>query len=384
MTGGGSGGHITPLLAVAAELKRLQPEVRIVYIGQRGDGLGDIPAADPNIDAAYTIRAGKFRRYHNEGLKQIFDVLTWLKNARDAVWVLVGLWQSYWLLGRLKPSVVFVKGGFVGVPVGLASAARKVPYVTHDSDATAGLANRIIARWAAIHAVSLPKDVYSYPAKKTVQVGVPVHGNYSPITPEVREIFRRETGLDKYRQILLVTGGGLGAQRVNEAVMKIVPDLLHRFEDLAVVQIAGRANEASVRSFYMKNLSPVDQGRVVVKGYVTDFYLWSGAADVVVARAGATNLAEFALQGKACLIVPNPYLTGGHQLKNAAYLEEQGAAAVVTEQALDTELQTTISDLLNNYKERVRLGKNLAKFAVPDAAHRLAVLLLKEAKQQTL
>src|SRR4051812_13236879 len=103
LTGGGSGGHITPLLAVAAELKKQQPETRLIYIGQRGDGLGDIPARDPHFDETYTVRAGKFRRYHGEGLKQLLDLPTLYKNSRDFWRVLRGLRESYHLLKRLQP-----------------------------------------------------------------------------------------------------------------------------------------------------------------------------------------------------------------------------------------------------------------------------------------
>src|SRR5258708_980642 len=98
LTGGGSGGHITPLLAVADELKRLKPDARLVYIGQKGDKLADIPAKHPSIDKAYYIRAGKFRRYHGEGWRQFFNLVTLFKNARDFVWLLVGWRQSRRLL----------------------------------------------------------------------------------------------------------------------------------------------------------------------------------------------------------------------------------------------------------------------------------------------
>lgn len=190
LTGGGSGGHITPLLAVAAELKRKDSGCKLVYIGQRGDGLGDIPAANPHIDEVYNVRAGKFRRYHGEGLRQLLDLPTMFKNIRDAFYVVAGIWQSRKLLKRLQPSVVFVKGGFVGVPVGLAAAQLKIPYVTHDSDAIPGLANRIIARWAAIHAVALPAEVYAYPPAKTVTTGIPLQADFSPVTDSLRSQYR--------------------------------------------------------------------------------------------------------------------------------------------------------------------------------------------------
>ena len=151
------GGHITPLLAVAHELKRIEPDCKIVYIGQRGDDFIASVANNSDIDASYTIRAGKFRRYHAGKLKQLFDLPTIAKNIRDIWRVLVGKCQSWYLLRKIKPDIIFIKGAYVGAPVGLAAAWLHIPYVTHDADAIPGLANRIIARWASAHAVALPK-----------------------------------------------------------------------------------------------------------------------------------------------------------------------------------------------------------------------------------
>src|SRR5207253_4160634 len=116
------------------------------------------------------------------GWKNLIDIPMMLKNLRDAFRVVIGMWQSYRLLKKLKPSVIFIKGGFVGVPVGLAAAKRKIPYVTHDSDVLPGLANHIIARWASAHAVAMPKQLYHYPQDKTYTVGVPVSGEYREVT----------------------------------------------------------------------------------------------------------------------------------------------------------------------------------------------------------
>ncbi|HWB38631.1 MAG TPA: glycosyltransferase, partial [Candidatus Saccharimonadales bacterium] len=217
LTGGGSGGHITPIQAVAAEIKQLHPKSRLVYIGQTGDGLIDIPANDPNIDETLTIRAGKLRRYHGEGWKQLLDVPTMLKNLRDVAYVLIGLVQSYKLLKSLQPDMIFIKGGFVGVPVGLAAARLKLPYMTHDSDALPGLANRIVARWAHLHAVALPVDVYSYPKNKTVQTGIPLQAEFKPVTAELAKKYRQEIDVPANAKLLFVIGGGLGAERVNKA-----------------------------------------------------------------------------------------------------------------------------------------------------------------------
>ena len=386
LTGGGSGGHITPILAVARELKQLQPDIQLIYVGQRGDQLSDIPAASPFIDEVYTVRAGKFRRYHGEGVKQFFDIPTLVKNIRDAVWVVVGIWQAYRLAKKVKPAIIFTRGGFVSVPVALGGRLRHIPFVTHDSDAIPSLANRIIAKWAALHAVALPKEVYAYPPTKTVTVGVPIQSEFQPVNATQQQAYKQQIGLEKAGKLIFVTGGGNGALSLNNAVAASVPALLNLYPDLAVVHVAGRSHEVAITKMY-DELLPVDQrAQVIVKGFVTDLYAYSGAADVIITRAGATNLAEFAVQHKACIVVPNPLLTGGHQLKNAQVLVGRHAVLCLTEEDLAAKpenLQQAVKKLLDNPEERQALAAQLGKLAHPNAARELAMVLLNEAQEAT-
>lgn len=385
MTGGGSGGHITPILAVASELKRLRPDVEIIYIGQRGDALLDIPAQDANIDQVFTVRAGKFRRYHGEGWRQLMHVPTQAKNVRDAVYVLMGIWQSFWLMKRLKPAVIFSRGGFVSVPVTLGGKLNGIPYVTHDSDIVPSLANRIISRWARLHAVALPEYLYPYPRNRTVMVGIPLSDNYQPVTLSLQQQYKHQLGLAKFEQILLVTGGGNGAQMLNDAVAHNVGHLLKRYPRLVVVHIAGRALQAAVGALYDELIKDKSQrSRVRVSGFVTDFYRYSGASDVIIARGGATNLAEFAVQAKACIIVPAKQLVGGHQTKNASVLAKDDAIIMLSEEQAEQErrLAKIVGDLLDNPKKRAALGNHMRRFARRDAATKLASELLKIAGER--
>lgn len=385
MTGGGSGGHITPLLAVAHELKKQRPNLRIVYIGQKGDSLADIPAEDKNIDDVYLIQAGKFRRYHGESFWQhLKDFPTVLKNIRDVFKVFIGLIQSFFLLRKLRPDAIFIKGGFVCVPVGLSAAALRIPYITHDSDALPGLANRIVAPWAKKNTVGLPKEVYTYPPEKTITVGVPLLHHYKPLTKAEQLATKKQLGLPEKGKVLLVTGGGLGALRLNMALEACAEELLNRYADLTIIHVAGRSLEADLRQAYQKQLPKSLQRRMIVKGFVTNLYAYSGIADVVIARAGASSIAEFAAQHKACIVVPNPLLTGGHQLKNAKVWADRGVIKVVKEAILrldDHALMPPLVDLLDNPEKALQLGKKLGGLAEPDSANRLAMLLLDIAKQ---
>ncbi len=380
LVGGGSGGHITPILAVADELKRLAPDTRIVYVGYKGDRFAALPAKHSAIDEVRLVRAGKFRRYHGEGWKQLLDISTMLKNLRDGVYVLVGIIQSYRLLGKLHPSIMLMRGGFVGVPMGVAAHLRGVPYITHDSDAIPSLANRMIAKRAALHAVALPAETYSkfYPADKTVQVGVPVDEQFKLVTSDAHQQYRRDLGLSVAAPTLLVTGGGLGASRINVAVVQLLPGLLKVFPDLQVLHLTGQAHEVSTQAAYDKLLTPDQLAKVHVKGFVSDLHRYSGAADVIVARAGATNLAEFALQQRACIIVPNPLLTGGHQVENARTLERAEAVQVVEESQLPDGMQKAIETLMQAPELRLKLATKLGEFARPEAARDLATLLLEK------
>lgn len=380
MTGGGSGGHVTPLTAVAAEIKALRPDAQIVFVGQRGDRFGDLVADDPHVSASHRILAGKFRRYHGEGLKQLLDVRTLLLNLRDMFYFLLGTLQSLALIRRIRPDVVFVKGGFVGVPVGLAAAFWRIPYVTHDSDAIPGLANRIIARWASLHAVALPAALYkSYPPSKTVTTGVPIASEYAHVTPSARRAFRKQLDLPEQGKVLLVTGGGQGARTINNAVTAEAAALLKAFPDLTIVHAAGQKLFAEVDAAYRALTTP-ERSRVLATPFARNLYRYSGAADVVLTRASATSIAELAAQGVATVVVPSPFLAGGHQLRNAESLEDQHAVKVLQEHELrltPTLLLDTVSELLSNDKERLELGKRLYALANPRAARDLAMLLLE-------
>ncbi len=380
LTGGGTGGHITPVLAIASELKKLRPDVRLVYVGQKGGKLADLPASHPAIDAVYAVRAGKFRRYHGEGWRQVFDLATQAQNACDAVLTLVGLWQSYWLVKRLKPSVIFTRGGYVSVPVALGGKLAGVPYITHDSDSTPSLANRVIARWAAIHAVALPVEDYPYPKAKTISVGVPVAGEYRPVTTKLQQQYREELHLSDYRQVLLVTGGGNGAAWLNDAVTQQVPWLLKQYPRLAVVHVAGREHEQHTQDWYDRTIGVADRKRVIVKSFTSELYKFSGAADVIITRSGASSLAEFAIQGKACIVIPAEQLIW--QVRHAKVLAKHGAVYLLgeAEAGHDHRLAQAVSSLFDNESARQELAANLSKLSHPDAARRLATVILDQAQ----
>jgi UDP-N-acetylglucosamine--N-acetylmuramyl-(pentapeptide) pyrophosphoryl-undecaprenol N-acetylglucosamine transferase len=372
LTGGGTGGHITPLLAVAQKLKDLDPSTEIVYVGERGTKFASMTAGDNAFDAQYKVFAGKFRRYNGESwLKRLLDVKTNLLNIRDGFYLVLGLIESWFLLRKVKPDVILLKGGFVGVPIGLA-ARKRIPLVTHDSDAVPGLANRLVSRWAVYHATGMPPEFYQYPKDKMKYVGVIISDRYELVTPSLMHEYRKDLGLPTDAQVLMITGGSLGSQEVNKAVVQFAPQLLESMPKLQIIHQVGSRNTNVYGDF-------VD-ARLAVHGLLeyNKLHKYSGAADIIITRAGASMIAEFGIQGKACIVVPNPLLAGGHQTKNADFLKARQAAVVVDEKQLanaDT-LKNAVIDLLQDDAKREELGSHLHDLTVVDAADNLAKILL--------
>lgn len=340
-------------------------------MGERSAKFADLTKNTKLIDHTHRVFAGKFRRYHGvRWWQKLLDVPTLLYNVRDLLFVCIGLVQAWFLLGRIKPSVVFLKGGYVGVPVGLAASFRKIPIVTHDSDAIPGLANRIAGRTANVHAVAVSADVYDYPKEKIEEVGVLVEQAYTFVTPKLMQTYRQQLSLPRDGLVLLVTGGSSGAVAINEVVAECADELLHELNDLVIVHQVGKGKSGIYEGFHHQRLH--------VYEFLNPMPAYMGAADLVVTRGSANTIAELAVQGKAAVVIPSPYLANGHQLKNAEMLVEQGSAVVLQESMLyDPQhgFKSTVLDLLKSKQKRRDMADVLHSHAPNDAATRVAELL---------
>lgn len=372
LSGGGTGGHITPILAVASEIKKMDNSIKTIYIGERGGKFKDLTENHPSIDESYEIFAGKFRRYNGESwLERIVDVKTILLNIRDLFYLALGTVQSVLLVRRIRPRAIFLKGGFVGVPVGLASVVNKVPFLTHDSDAIPGLANRLVSRWAALHAVASDVATYNYPQEKTVQVGVLVEPDYGFVSAKEQAEFKAKLNIPTGNKLVLVTGGSSGAQSLNLAVLNIALQLLKDYPKLNIIHQTGRGKQ----SIY----GTVSHDRLSVVEFMRPMHVYSGASDIVVCRASGNTLAELGTQQKAVITVPNPLLASGHQLKNAEQLLKWSAAIVVDETKQVTnsiQLDNAIRKLLDDPSLVKKLSANLHANTLTGASKQLAKLLM--------
>lgn len=290
--------------------------------------------------------------------------------------MLIGFFQSVGQLNRLKPDIIFAKGGFVCVPVGLAAAVLRIPYITHDSDTVPGLANRIIGRWAALHATGMPAELYAYPKHKTRYVGVPLSDKFQPATMSKVQQAKKSIGIPPESSLLLVTGGSQGSQRINRAVAAIADGLLGRNPSLYILHHVGRGNLDVYGDYRHK--------RLLVHEFISDFHHAAMASTVVVSRGGANSLAEFGILGKPVIVIPAPFLASGHQLKNARRLEEEQAIINLEESAVRQNpelLKQSIEGLLKHSNQASLLASKLQSLTKKDAAKETAKLILEQASK---
>jgi len=343
LTGGGTAGHVTPNLALLPLLQADGFEVQ--YIGSK-DGLEKELVEATGIPY-HGISAGKLRRY--------MDV----KNITDIFRVIRGFGNAFGILRRLKPDIVFSKGGFVTVPVLAAARMLRIRCVTHESDLTPGLANRMSQPFANKICVSFPETLAHLPVRKGVHTG-------SPIRKELLQGDRKK-GLkfcewaDGGKPVILVTGGSQGAAAINNAIRDILPQLLSRFR---VVHLCGKGNLSDI------NLPGYAEFEYV-KEDLADVY---ALADIVVSRAGANTLFELLAMRKPNLLIPLPMGSSrGDQILNAESFAMQGFSKLLPEGKITPERLLKEIEML--YNDREIYATNMTTHEQGDGAARVMAVL---------
>ena len=312
LTGGGTAGHVTPNIALIPKLK--EAGYKISYIGSYG-GMERKLIEDLGIPY-YGISSGKLRRY--------FDP----KNFSDPFRVVKGYFEAKKLLKKLKPNVVFSKGGFVSVPVVLAAKACKVPALIHESDMTPGLANKLCIPSAAKVCCNFPETVKCLPENKAVLTGTPIRQEL--LSGDAREGLKF-CGFNAAKPVILVIGGSLGSVAVNHAVRSILPELL---KDFQVIHLCGK--------------DKLDASLNGTEGYVQFEYIKDelpdlfAAADLIISRAGANAICEISALAKPNILIPlSAKASRGDQILNARSFERQGFSMVLEEEDLTKETLTS-------------------------------------------
>jgi UDP-N-acetylglucosamine--N-acetylmuramyl-(pentapeptide) pyrophosphoryl-undecaprenol N-acetylglucosamine transferase len=372
---------VTPVVAVLRELKRRDKDAEIRFWCDRkfAPQAKSIMHHFDGTIPVQPILSGKLRRYHALPLwRQLLrPVSIVFPNLRDMFLVFCGFVQSFSKLIIWRPDVVFTKGGYVCLPVGFAAKLLGIPLVIHDSDAHPGLTNRVLSRWATAIATGAPLEYYPYPKNISHYVGIPISNQFVPMDDMLRKRIKKELGFDETRPLIVITGGGLGAQRINNVVALALPELLAMS---SVMLISGTAQYDELRA-----TTPQDDARYQLHDFISDgMASILGAADIVVTRAGATTILELAALAKPTILVPNAYLTAGHQLKNAAVYAKKDAVVVLDEKQLENDpdlLVSSLAELLINPAKRQKMAKALHGFAKPNAAQTMADMIIGAVKR---
>lgn len=337
------------------------------------------------------IPAGKLHRYSGWKFKDYFvhfditlkDLV--LGNFLGFFGFIGGIITSFFRLFRKKnrPDAIFLKGGFVCLPVGIIAKLFKIPYIVHESDVVAGLANRLLMNKAAKVAFGMPLSDETLAAHPNyVWTGIPVGAEFKAVSGSKQMSLKKAFGFAAEKPLVVITGGSQGSENINEATRAILPELL-KFTSVGLV--AGRTHYEDMVD--LKRYENWDRAELE-----SNFRMWEfnttmdelmGAADVVVSRAGATTITEIAALRKAAILVPFAPLPGGHQIKNAERLEQNGAVMIVDDAKMVKKpeiLLETIRGLIRSPRKRADMAEILHQEARSDAAKTLAEIILEVAE----
>lgn len=360
-TGGGTAGHILPIIAIVREIRRLHPknDIRFLYIGPR-DNFGSILLSQEGIGVK-TIMAGKIRRY--------FDVKALFQNFIDFFFKIpIGFLQAFLYIFFKSPDLIFCKGGYGSLPSVFAGWILQVPIFLHESDISPGLSNRLLSRFALEVFTSFPKTEY-FPTQKMILVGNPIRREILEGSLAIaKQIFK----LSGEKPVILILGGSQGAQKINETVVSILPELLNNFE---IIHQGGEKNFEQIKA----------EADIVVPENLKQYYhLFSflkeeelkqayGAADLIVGRAGSGTIFEISALGKPSVLIPLSNAAQNHQVKNAYSFAQKGACLVMEEENLSPHFfLEKLKFLLSHPQELEKMKSGAKEFSNPQAAKIIA------------
>lgn len=332
LTGGGTAGHVTPIIALLPEL--IKSGYDIHYIGSY-DGIEKALIEDCDIPY-YGISSGKLRRYFS------------VKNFTDPFRVIKGFFQARKLIKTLKPDIIFSKGGFITVPVVLAARTKNIPSIIHESDITPGLANKIVIPSAKKVCANFPETMRYLPEDKSVLTGTPIRD----------ELFAGNklkglefASLSSNKPVILIMGGSSGAVAINDAIAESLDELLINYQ---VIHLCGKGN--------------LNKELLNVPGYVQFEYINKGlsdlfaASDLIISRAGANAICEFVALKKPNILIPLPQGSSrGDQILNAKSFEFQGYSYLLPQEDLNSKSLLNAVDHVNKEKQKYINNMNQSK-----------------------
>lgn len=363
ITGGGTGGHIFPLISVVEKIREIESGVEFLYLGSGGEMEKRI-MLENSIPSKY-VMSGKMRRYFS------------LANIIDIFKIPFGIIQSLWYLLWYMPDVIFSKGGYVSVPVAFAAWVYMIPILTHESDAMPGLANRIIGVLSERIAISYPHTMKYFDEKKVLLTGNPVRND---INKGNKDVFLKKFNLTESRPVILILGGSQGARNINIAIANVLADLLK------IAQVVHQTGENNYdETIKLARKVGIKEGR---DGYhpipfldLNDMKNALSAADLVISRAGANSISEIAANGKPAILIPLSTAANNHQGMNAYFMSEKGGAVVLEESNIGKSMLIgKIEKILNDKELKGNLSKNIREFYHEDAPLKIAQGILDLAR----
>lgn len=356
VSGGGTGGHIYPAIAIAKEIQRRYPDTQFLFVGaQDRMEMEKVPQAGFEIEGLWI--AGIQRK------------LT-LENAKFPLKLASSLWKSGRILRRFKPDVVIGTGGFASGPLLKMATSRGIPALIQEQNSYAGITNKLLSKSVQKICVAYDEMHRFFPVSKIVKTGNPVRADLLDIDS------KRATAFAKYElspnsKVLLVIGGSLGARAINQLIEKELP-----FFKKMGVQVVWQTGK-----LYYDQYKHLEEDGVAVMAYIDQMDMAYAAADVIVSRAGASSVSELCIVGKATIFIPSPNVAEDHQTKNAQAIANQEAAIMISQNELDMRFQTVLKALLSSESKRTALGTAIKTLALPGATEAIVDELEKLWKQ---
>lgn len=342
LSGGGTGGHIYPAIAIANELKRRYPDAEILFVGAKDKmEMQKVPQAGYAIKGLWI--AGIQRK------------LT-LQNALFPFKLLSSLWESRKILKNFKPDVVIGTGGFASGPLLNVANSLNIPTLIQEQNSYPGITNKLLSKKAAKICVAYENLERFFPKEKMILTGNPVRQDLIDVTTK-REEAIAFFKLNPNKKTILVLGGSLGARRINQLIEKELQGLLSQ-----KVQIIWQCGK-----LYLDDYSKYNSAQVQVVAFIERMDLVYAAADVVVSRAGASSVSELCIVGKPVIFIPSPNVAEDHQTKNAQAIVDKKGAIMIKEAALEDEFSLVLEALLKDEGKQQLLGDNIKKLALPQA-----------------
>lgn len=352
ISGGGTGGHIYPAVAIANELKSRFPEAEFLFVG-----------AKDKMEMQKVPQAG----YAIKGLwiSGIQRKLT-LDNAMFPFKLLSSMWNSFRIIKSFKPDVVIGTGGFASGAVLKVASMLNIPTVIQEQNSYPGITNKLLAKKANKICVAYENLERFFPKDKMILTGNPVRQDL------INEASKSEAiayfKLDANKKTLLVLGGSLGARRINQLIEKELDFLLS--QNIQIIWQCGK--------LYLNDYSKYNEKEnVQVVAFIDRMDLVYAAADVVISRSGASSVSELCIVGKPTIFIPSPNVAEDHQTKNAKAISDKNGAILIRESELETQFETVFSDLISNESKQAELSQNIKKLAKPNATKDIVEEIVK-------